>query len=99
MNVMPAGMHHSGIFRGIRKARVFLNRQGIHISPQHQEFPRLPAVYFSNDSRAAGALLVRNSHPLQFTANQAAGFVLMKRQLRISVNLVADFQKMRFQLI
>jgi len=41
MAVMTTGMHHTGIFAGKRKSRVFRNGQGIDIAPEQNGLPGL----------------------------------------------------------
>ncbi len=55
---MAAGMHHAGIARGIVHARLFGDRQGVHVGaqPDHAAAAIAPAPDHADDAGAPDAL-------------------------------------------
>ncbi|MGY4458816.1 hypothetical protein ACVWYI_002776 [Bradyrhizobium sp. LB13.1] len=55
MPVMAAGMHHAGIFRAVGQARVFGDRQRIHVGAQADAALRVATRQGRDDAVAADA--------------------------------------------
>ena len=85
MEVVAAGVHHPRILRGVGQSRLFLDRQGIHVRPEAQTFPRqCPPDHPHNPG--AGHRDGRDAQQLQLSTNQRRSSPLLVPQFRVAVN-------------
>jgi hypothetical protein len=50
VEIVAAGVHHTGILRGVIHAGFFFNRQGIDIRTQHHQFAGIDAANFCHQT-------------------------------------------------
>ena len=83
MEVVPAGVHPSSMLRAIRQIRLLLDRQGIDIGAQRNEWLPLPDL--RDQSRLERQIQNADPRPLQGDANPLRRLDLLVRELGMTM--------------
>ena len=79
--------------RCIRQARLFFDRQAVHVRPHHDE--RTFAIFHDcHDTRTADAFSNLEARKAQFQRHATCRFVFDGRQFRVSVKVIEQALKM-----
>jgi hypothetical protein len=90
MHVVTAGMHDPFIQGPDLQFRIFPDGQGIHIRPQSYPLTRLPAPDDGQNTRLYIGKAVFNTPSIQAPSNESRGFVFLKGQFRMAVQVPPD---------
>ncbi len=90
MPVMPTGMHHTRVLRGVFSAGLFLNRQSVHIETQQNHRTRLFAFYQCYDAGLGDTSAYLQTQGRQLASHNPGGPPLLKTQLRKAVEIATQ---------
>ena len=103
VKIVPAGVHHrhrraagscSADLRGIGQSRLFGDRQGVHVGPQHQHFAR-PVLQHAHDAVSANAGRHRRTDSPQLVGHPGGGLLFLQRQLGVLVQVLIQLDELR----
>ena len=97
--VVTAGVHHARIDAAVGFSRIFLDRQGVDVRPEHHRLSRLAALDGGDAARDALEGLYGNPLLLQLSDDIAGGFHLVLPHLRVSVEVAAAVDDILFLLL
>ena len=98
VRVVTAGVHLSGVFRSKRKAGALGDRQRIHVGPQGNDSPGVPAGDAPDDARFREAAMLDGKR-IELTLDQRRGSVLFEPQLGPAMNRAPQLDDPRGQSV
>ena len=93
VDVVPAGVHHAGLFALKGQAGLLLDGQRVHIPSEEEELAGLSTVNGGDQAGLDGALHIGNAQAGQLPGDQCAGLKLLIGQLRVFMNPAAELDR------
>lgn len=85
MGIVPASMHFAINFALVFPLNKFLQRQGVHVSPESDDGPR-PGPDDGDEAGAGEGVGVGDAEPVELGPDERAGVVLLEPELRVLVD-------------
>ena len=88
MAVMPAGMHGSGVYAGVREAGRLVDRQGVHVGAKADGLGSVADPQLRHHAGAAQAALDAVTPGREALGHQIGGAVFLERQFWMLMNVM-----------
>ncbi len=99
MPVMPASVHDASGARGEVDSALLMDRKSVDVRPKRERAPRSSAAKTGNDARRGWALDLQTTERRESLANEPRRLVLMKRELRVGVQVPPPSNRVGYDLV
>ena len=89
VSVVAAGVHDAGVAAGVRQARGFVDRQGVHVGADADAFAACAFLELAHHAGAPQSACHVVTPSRQLLGHQVAGAVLLVAHLRVLVDVAA----------